>query len=201
MPQSKRKPLVAHLTRALVIGLLVAAPFVALAIGTRNLQRSFCPADTFVSGHLEGLLVMVGMVGLWVAGILLLGKKGVRRFGVLIAIPAALAWADGLGSYYCATPKAIVVHPDPLTKPVKYSWSDVARLEVGCVPGKSVSAVFDLHLKDGRRLSLGGDSWPMTLEHYDGVIAALAHTSYAYDKQRLIGCPPEYRNRFDKKPG
>lgn len=215
MRAKQKLPLFLGILGSISVGLIAVAPFAALVIGSNYLQRSLCPQDSLVAGHLVGILFAIGSLLLWVAvsvfllyGIRWRGRRAgfwspaaVRSMCIVIAIPALLAWLDGLFTYYCVTPQAIIVHPDPLLEPVAYSWRDVVRLEVGCTHGRSTSVLFDLHLKDGRRLGLGGDSWTMTLANYESVIAALSAATYVYDNERLKGCPPDYWRRFANRPG
>lgn len=215
MFQLEQPPLILRLVRGLGAALLATAPFAVLGIATHSLQKSSCPEDTLVSGPLSAWLLLIGMFGLWLACVLLFGygfewrrrgrpfltPGGARLLCVALAVPSSLAWVDSLYSYYCVRPATIDVHAGPLADVAEYSWSDVARLEVGCTHGKYTDTLFNLHLKDGRSLRLAGDSWSMTSAHYDSIIAALSRTSYVYDNQRLKGCPPEFWERFEKKPG
>jgi hypothetical protein len=183
------------------------------------LQRSFCPANTLVAGHLVGAAtafgaIIVGMALLF-GGVGLLGSNNPKLSGerqqrahrialiaLVLTVPASLMWLDGLFTYYCATPQSIVVHPDPFVAPVTYSWSDIRRISVGCQYGKGgMSLQFDLTMKDGHRIFFGGDSWSQLAKNYPQVSGILSMSIFDYDTTNVTHCPQRWKDVFARRPG
>ena len=178
-----------------------------------------CPTDTLVSGYLGvgNALWLIG-AGLPCLGFLLIMAGSPRRRGKrawlnwrnyrtigLIGFAATAVgpfmWLDGLFTYYCATPRAIVVHPDPLEEPVTYAWSDVSRVSTRCYVSRTRYPEFNLDMRDGRRVALGGDTWLTLAKNYAEIGAALAPVPYVYDNHSTDHCPSFYRQLFAKRPG
>ena len=189
-----------------------------LLLSVHPLQSAMCPETTLVAGHLGGAGMAVGAI-LSGVGLLLVGlgslaqnntkfapskKQEMRTLGRAGAIVAALSlavWLDGLLSFYCATPAVVIVHPDPLMPSVVYKWSDVRGVSSGCAFSRGgMSVEFNLEMRDGQRIGLGGDSWSMLKPNYKLVAALLSSVPYTYDNHMSEQCPPSLREFFPRDP-
>jgi hypothetical protein len=176
-----------------------------------------CPSATLVSGHLNVgnallmfgaglscLALLLSMFGYGARSIPPAKRQQYRRIGVIgYALVAAslLMWLDGLFTYYCATSQEIVVHPGPFEQTVTYDWTGVKGVSTGCFTTRGGTSIeFNLEMKDGRRIGLGGDTWPTLAANYAQIVAALASVPYAYDNQHTEECPASYRQRFARRP-
>ena len=190
----------------------------ALSLSTLWFRRWFCDPSTLVVGHLAGFGIGVGAVG---AGIGLTAiavgtateqneklpeirrRNGprIRRVGSIVMILSLAVWADSAFSYYCAGPDAIIVRPDPFLSPVRYGWNEVRQVRVGCYHSRGgMSIGFDLTMKDGRSVELGGDAWSQASKTYGRIGKLLSLSPYEFDNQNAARCPAKFKAFFATRP-
>jgi len=178
-------------------------------------QPSLCPQETIAAGHLVGLSMMIGLwgavIGVFVAAQAHFehGSTGpspgsrratVRLMGLATATLSLPLWADGFLTYYCAAPSSIAVHHG-FTAPVTgYEWNDVNRVDAGCIHAKSTTIFFDLRMRDGQKISLGGDAWSRNSVNYLRIGHALSNAPFKYYNAHSVDCPPDLRALFSAKP-
>jgi hypothetical protein len=121
---------------------------------------AFCPSGTFISGHMGSKLGILGCLLIFPSWLALTISAGVRsrnmkgavtrsrlyklgeRRSVEFMIAAycgllvsAIVWVGYAGSYYCATPNAVVLHSGALKPAQVLSWSDVEVVHARCWAG------------------------------------------------------------------
>jgi len=191
------------------------------------LGQSLCPPGTLLEGTLDSgarsaFGALIAGTGFLLAGIGNGGtlnpdmfrdvRKAARRtaiVGLAIILPGLGLWWDGIRTHYCATPQGIVVHPDPLTSkvpyswsPISYAWTDTRSLWTRCYYGKAGLTVdVLLTMKDGRELEFGSDSWHQLRRNYAAVSRLLSLAAYRYDNRGSENCPPILKRLFSHRPG
>lgn len=178
---------------------------------------AFCPSGTFISGHMGSELGVLGFFVIFPACFVLAITAGVRSRNIkgpatrsrlyklverrtvefMIAgysglLASVIVWAGYAGSYYCATPTALVLHPSALKPAQVRSWSDVTVVRALCWAGSRSpwQGGFLLSFADGEEILLRlGTKAVARQRYYDQIRGSLAGKSYEYDRTGIGQCP------------
>lgn len=178
---------------------------------------AFCPSGTFISGHMGSELGVLGFFLIFPSCFVLAIAAGVRsrnmkgpatrsRFyklaerrtvefmiaGYCGFLASVIVWVGYAGSYYCATPTALVLHPNALKPAQVSSWSDVTVVRALCWAGSRSpwQGGFSLSFADGEEILLRlGTKAAARNRYYELIRASLAGKSYEYDASDIGKCP------------
>ena len=196
---------------AYALGLFLA---LGMLITLEAVVLSPCPAETLVSNFTNAKLIRNTLFALCVGAALVVGYRiivqhpfpfggrvGTHLIPAVSAILLLAGWPLGAFAFYCATPHAILIHPAPFAAAETHLWLDVVLLRVGCTIGRYSATIFDLHLKDGHWISLGGRAWPEAERHYPEIVGALSTATFGFDNLAVKECGRELQQRFAQLPG
>lgn len=199
---------------------VVAAGAILLALAIvslfqlRPFQQHLCPADTQVWGANDISLFVLPIPLILFAAVLappLVRRIRQARADSAIQVPTLLPlamWIAGGAiilwgllainaafSYYCLTPKEILVHSSLFASSKVYEWSDVEEVVAECsyVGGPHPRQILqlDLVMRDGQTFHAARGPLNIAVET---VAMALGNQPYSYDTSGILdSCAQEYR--------
>ena len=181
------------------------------------LRQRTCPIDTFLSGPmgsewglLSALLLLPAVFAVLVsvaakprenappfAQLVVRNRAAFGFAGVAALLLAVFGWLGSVFSFYCATPSAILLHPELMRSYERLEWKNVSAVTARCWGGARTpwQGGLNITLDTGdevlMRLGSGrGLYGPRTLaRNYEAIRSALNGQSYQYDASAIGRCP------------
>jgi hypothetical protein len=216
----------AGVTCIVVFGVALPLGTYAYLFVPYSVTRGYCPPTTFLCEHMGPVGPLVGGLFLVIACFTALTTYIVMKFPGsppsprLLAVRASkwfnfvgliaplcglcisgMLWVDSTGSFYCAMPDRVLLHPF-LTGPWRsLTWDDVTLVQASCYRNRrrhssdyTLSSAVRVTFADGEQIVSGwatGDFF-RTMS-YGGIRAALAQKSYRYVTDHVSPdfCPPD----------
>jgi hypothetical protein len=192
------------------------------------LRQAICPRGTFLSGPIGEEISVLGVIlvtpSFFILALATLkpdfqpehpATNWILRHRLLLSASASCAlviaaalWVNFTFRFYCVTPSAILLHPNPLGQWQNFSWDDVRTVQATCWAGSRTpwQGGQSLILSDGETILLPfgsgrGIHGHEALKHnYDAIKNALWGKKYQYDTSKIGRCAANVRRLLMRWP-